>query len=166
MAEMVKSCMPIPPNTDRLLEAFMWLGKAARLDHEVAQISYFETAGSLLSFPGYRDTTLLERHPELFAEFKEATRSSLAKALEKGHPEAYLAMSKALSSQDPVAAYAYAHAARLLANGKLLASDHREFSKKIGIQKHKLTPSLTSHEITEAEVLAQELAMHLEGRPE
>lgn len=150
--------MPIPPNTDRLLEAFAWLGEAARLDHEVAQITYYDTAGNLLKIPGYRDTTLLQRHPELEVEFRETTRKSLASALERGHPEAYLAMSGAASGEDPITAYAFAHAARLLANEELLAAEHHLLANRIRVQKSKLTQSLTSQEITEAEALARDLA--------
>jgi hypothetical protein len=128
------------------------LGEAARLDHEVAQIDYYRTANSYLDHPFSGETPLLESHPEVIVEFKETARYSLERALEKGHPEAYMAMSQALSDgiifeRDPLGAYAYAHMA------ELTAYDDLAFRNKIRIKKYALTHLLTSEEIEDAKEL-------------
>lgn len=156
MASLVELCMAIPPNTDRILEAFTWFGEAARLNHEVAQIDYYRVANSYLDHPFSGDETLLQSHPEVILEFKETARYSLEGALERGHPESYLAMSQALSDgivfeKDPLGAYAYAHAA------ELVAYESREFLNKIRRQKYILTPLLAKQELDDAKQLAHEL---------
>lgn len=156
MADLVALCMGIPPETDRFLEAFTWLGEAARLNHEVAQINYYRVANSYLDHPLSGETTLLQRHPEVIVELKKTAQYSLEKALERGHPEAYLAMSQALSDgivfeKDPFGAYAYAHTA------ELVAYENREFINQIGHQKYILASLLTTQEVEDAKQLAHEL---------
>jgi hypothetical protein len=61
---------------------------------------------------------LAMQHPGLVGEFKTTARLGLARALEKGHPEAWLAKSQAVLEgliypKDPLLAYAYARMAEL-----------------------------------------------------
>lgn len=42
-------CRVIPPEVDRRLESVKWLGEAVRLDHEVAQIEYYESIIQMIS---------------------------------------------------------------------------------------------------------------------
>ena len=108
-------------------------------------------------FKGQVNLTLNKRYePGLVDDFKITARRGLARALEKGHPEAYLAKSRALLEglifdKDPVLAYAYARLAEQeAAKNQLLIQDLDRW-------KQQAARYLDQGQIAEAEQLALEL---------
>ena len=140
------------------MEAVIWMSEAVRLGHGIAEVQFYEKAmGFILRpDPGTNSPPLAMRHPELVEDFKITARLGLARALEKGHPEAYLAQSQALLEgliypRDPVMAYAYAHLAGMeAAKNRLLLNDLDRW-------KQQAAKYLDEQQIAEAERLALEL---------
>ena len=151
-------CQPIPPDVDRQMEAVIWMSEAVRLGHGIAEVQFYEKAmGFILRpDPGTNSPPLAMRHPELVEDFKITARLGLTRALEKGHPEAYLAQSQALLEgliypRDPVMAYAYAHLAGTeAAKNRLILNDLDRW-------KQQSAKYLDEQQIAEAEQLALEL---------
>jgi hypothetical protein len=158
MIGMYELCSAIPPDVDRRLEAVLWMSEAVRLGHEIAQVQFYEKAMGFLLRPDQftGGAPLAMQQEGLIGSFKATARLALKRALEKGHPEAYLAMSQAVFdgvvfSRDPVLAYAYARAAELeaMANGIIL--------RNLADQKFNVSQDLDPDQIAEAEELAQRL---------
>ena len=106
-------CSPIPPEVDSRVEAVMWMTQAVLLGHEVAEIQYYEKAmGFILRPDRYLNRPPLAMlHPQLVDEFKDTARLGFNRAMEKGHPEVYLAKSQAfleglIYQRDPMLAFA------------------------------------------------------------
>ena len=156
--DMYDLCSRIPAEVDCRREALLWMAEAVRLGHEIAQVQYYEKAmGFLLRPDPYTgDAPLAMQQPPLISEFEVTSRLALEGALEKGHPEAYLAMSKAVFEgvvypRDPVMALAYARAAELEAmNSRVILSN---------LDQHKFAVSqfLDAGQIADAEELARQL---------
>jgi len=151
-------CRVIPPEIDRRFEAVKWLAEAVRLDHQVAQIEYYESVINMLSAyrPAFISSSLIMLHPELLGEFKDTSRFALSRAMERGHPEAFVVMSQAIIDgivfpRDPVLAYAYAHLAELEAvqNPAVLG--------RIGHQKFMVSQNVDLEQIADAEALAHQM---------
>ena len=151
-------CLPIPPDLDARMEAVTWMTEAVRLGHEIAEAQFYQKAmGFILRpAPDTNSPPLAMLHPGLVEDFKSTARLGLARALEKGHPEAYLAKSQAvlegvIYSKDPVLAYAYAHKAELeAAKNHMIVAD-------IGLWKQEAAKYLSQEQIAEAEQMALEL---------
>lgn len=153
-------CLPIPPDVDPRVEAVSWMAEAARLGHEIAQIQFYEKAmGFLLRRDRNSNSPpIAMQHPDMIHEFKATARFALARALEKGHPEAYVAMSQALFDgviypKDPVKAMAYARVAEMTAARSRIISD------LIGRQKQTVAAFLDQEQMREAEELAQRIRL-------
>jgi hypothetical protein len=162
MTQRVDKCLQTSSNTDRDFEAFKWLGEAAGSGHEIAQIEYYQAGKELLCSPLSGNSCLLLRRPELIEEFKVTANRTMFEALERGHPEAYLAMSEALLDdvvfvKNPVAALAYVKAA------KFVTSENRIIMNMIGVREYRISQFLTLEEIADAEVLADEISIELGG---
>jgi hypothetical protein len=151
-------CEPIPPDVDSQMEAVIWMSEAVRLGHEIAEVQFYEKAmGFILRpDPGTNSPPLAMRYPGLIDDFKITARLGLARALEKGHPEAYLAKSQAvleglIYQKDPVLAYAYARAAEEeAAKSRILLDDLDRW-------KQQAARFLDQDQIADAEQLALEL---------
>ena len=151
-------CQPIPPDVDSRMEAVIWMSEAVRLGHEIAEVQFYKKAmGFILrSDPNTNSPPLAMKHPGLVADFKTTSRLGLARALEKGHPEAYLAKSQAVLEgliypKDPVLAFAYARTAELEA-----AKNHM-IVRDVGRWKQEAAQYLSQEQVAEAEQLALEL---------
>ena len=108
--DMYELCSRIPSDADPRREAMLWMAEAVRLGHEIAQVQYYEKImGFLLRPDPYTSAgPLALQQSALIGEFKATARLALNAALEKGHPEAWLAMSRAqfegvVYPRDPVA---------------------------------------------------------------
>lgn len=151
-------CLPIPPDTDSRMEAVIWMSEAVRLGHEIAETQFYEKAmGFILRpDPSTNNPPLAMKHPGLVADFKTTARLGLARALEKGHPEAYLAKSQAILEgliypKNPVLAYAYARLAELeAAKNQMIVGDLDHW-------KQQAARYLSPEQREEAEQLALEL---------
>ena len=148
-------CQPIPADVDSRLEAVIWMSEAVRLGHEIAEIQFYQKAmGFILRpDPSINNPPLAMKHPGLVADFKTTSRFALARALEKGHPEAYLAKSQAILEgliyqKDPVLAYSYVRKAELEA-----AKSHM-ILKAVDHWKKEASKYLSLEQIAEAEQLA------------
>lgn len=157
-------CLLIPPDMDPRMEAITWMGEAVRLGHEIAEVQYYEKImGFLLRRDRYSSVPpIAMQQPGMIEEFKAISRLALARAIEKGHPEAYLAMSQALFDgllypKDPVVAFAYARVA------ELKAAQSRVILDKIGHHKSTLLQHLDQEQLAEAEELAHQLRMESGG---
>jgi hypothetical protein len=154
-------CQPIPADVDTQLEAVVWMSEAVRLGHEVAEVQFYEKAMGFILRPDQanNDPPLAMRKPGLVDDFKITARLGLARALEKGHPEAYLARSQAtleglIYRKDPLLAYAYALVAEQeAAKNQLLLDDLSRW-------KQQAARYLDREQMAEAERMALEL-----GRP-
>ena len=151
-------CRPIPPDVDSRMEAVIWMSEAVRLGHEIAEVQFYVKAmGFILRpDPNTNNPPLAMKHPGLVADFKTTSRLGLARALEKGHPEAWLAKSQAVLEgliypKDPLLTYAYARKAELEA-----AKNHMILSE-VDRWKQEATKYLSQEQIAEAEQLALEL---------
>jgi len=151
-------CREVPPEVDCRLEAVKWLTKAVRLGHQVAQIEYYDSAIRMLTTyrPAYISSSLVLLHPELVLEFKDTSQFALSKAMERGHPEAYVVMSQAVMDgvvypRNPILAYAYAHLAELEAMGS------RTVLWRATNQKSLVSEFLELDEIAEGEQLGLEM---------
>lgn len=151
-------CLPIPPDVDARLEAVLWMGEAVRLGHEIAEVQYYQKVmGFLLRpNPATNDLPLAMQSPALVDDFKSTARTALSRALEKGHPEAYLIRSQAVLEgliypKNPALAYAYARAAELeAARNHLILRD-------VARWKNEAARYLDQEQIAKAEQLALEL---------
>jgi hypothetical protein len=151
-------CQPIPPDVDTQMEAVIWMSEAVRLGHEIAEVQFYDKAMGFILRP---DTTtnsppLALRYPGLIEDYKTTARLGLARALERGHPEAYLARSRAvleglIYKKDPVLAYAYARVAEHEA-----AKNHL-ILRDLDYWKQQAAAYLDQEQIAEAEQLALEL---------
>jgi len=151
-------CLPIPPEVDARMEAVIWMSEAVRLGHEIAEAQFYQKAmGFILRpDPNTNNPPLALKYPGLVEDFKTTARLGLARALEKGHPEAWLAKSQAVLEgliypKDPVLAYACARMAELEA-----AKNHL-IVKDIGLWKEQAARYLGQEQIAEAEQLVLEL---------
>lgn len=157
-------CLLIPPEVDPRMEAVTWMGEAVRLGHEVALVQYYEKAmGFILRADRWTDRPpLVMLHAGLIEEFKSTARYALSRAMEYGHPEAYLAMSEALDEgviypRDPVLAYAYARVA------ELQAAKNQIVLTRVGQHKSALAAILDPAQQAEAEELALQLRLGVDG---
>ena len=157
-------CQPIPPDVDSRMEAVIWMSEAVRLGHEIAEVQFYQKAmGFILRpDPNTNNLPLAMKHPGLVADFKTTSRLGLARALEKGHPEAYLAKSQAVLEgliypKDPLLAYAYARKAELEA-----AKNHMILSD-VDRWKQEAAKYLSQEQVAEAEQLAHELNSPQDG---
>ena len=151
-------CLLIPSEVDCRLEAVHWLTKAVHLGHDVAEVQYYNKAMGFILRPDTftNDPPLAMQQPGLVSEFKDTARLGLARALEKGRPEAYLANSQALLEgliypKNPMEAFAYARAAELTAARYHLILQDLDYRKKVVAQ------HLTEEQLAEAENMALEL---------
>ena len=151
-------CQPIPRDVDSRMEAVIWMSEAVRLGHEIAEVQFYKKAmGFILRpDPNTNNPPLAMKHPGLVADFKTTSRLGLARALEKGHPEAYLAKSQAVLEgliypKDPVLAFAYARAA------ELEAAKNHVILREVDRWKQEATKYLSQKQVAEAEQLALEL---------
>lgn len=151
-------CLPIPADVDSRMEAVIWMSEAVRLGHEIAEVQFYQKAmGFILRpDPAANNPPLAMQHPGLVADFKVTSRLGLARALEKGHPEAYLAKSQAVLEgliypKDPVLALAYARKAELEA-----AKNHL-ILREVDRWKKEATRYLSLEQVAEAEQKALEL---------
>lgn len=158
MIDFFDLCLPIPPEVDARMEAVVWMSEAVRLGHEIAEVQFYEKAmGFMLrTDPSANRPPLAMQHPQLVADFKTTARLGLARALEKGHPEAYLAKSRAvleglIYKKDPVLAYAYVRLA------EQEASKNRVILSELDDWKQQTAKYLNPEQIAEAEQLLQEL---------
>jgi hypothetical protein len=156
--EMYDLCSRIPPDVDPRREAMLWMAEAVRLGHEIAQVQYYEKImGFLLRPDPYTgDAPLAMQRTALVGEFKATARQALHGAMEKGHPEAYLAMSQAvfegvIYSRDPVMALAYARVA------ELEAMDNHIILHDLGEHKLVVSQFLEQDQLAEAEQLADDM---------
>jgi len=160
----VELCLTIPPDVDSRMEAVIWMSEAVRLGHEIAEAQFYQKAmGFILRpDPSTNSPPLAMQHPGLVDDFKTTSRLGLARALEKGHPEAWLAKSQAVLEgliypKDPVLAYACARVAELeAAKNHLILSD-------VGLWKEQAARYLSQEQIAEAEQLALELNSPQDG---
>ncbi len=151
-------CSLIPPEQDPRLEAVAWLSKAVYLGHEIAEVQYYDKAmGFILRVDRYTNSPPLAlQQPGLVLEFKDTARFAFARALDKGHPEAYLAKSQAVLEglvfpRDPLLAYAYALRA------ELAAASNRTIASDVGHWKQEAAKYLTTDQIAEARQIALEM---------
>ena len=151
-------CEPIPPDVDTQMEAVIWMSEAVRLGHEIAEVQFYQKAMGFILRPDPTTNSppLALQHPGLVDDFKTTARLGLARALERGHPEAYLARSQAvleglIYKKDPVLAYAYARVAEQEAAKNLLLLDDLDHWKQQAAR------YLDQQQIAEAEQLAREL---------
>lgn len=151
-------CQPIPPDVDSQMEAVIWMSEAVRLGHGIAEVQFYEKAMGFILRPDQANNSppLAMRHPGLIDDFKITARLGLARALEKGHPEAYLAKSQAvleglIYKKDPVLAYAYARVA------EQEAAKSQIILNNLDRWKQQAARYLDQEQIAEAEQLALEL---------
>jgi len=160
MIDYYELCSPIPLEVDSRMEAVTWMTEAVRLGHEIAEVQFYQKAmGFILRpDPNTNNPPLAMKDPGLVAGFKSTARLGLARALEKGHPEAYLAKSQAVLEgliypKDPVLAYAYAHIAELeAAKNHMIVND-------IDVWKQQAAKYLGPEQIAEAEQMALEMRL-------
>ena len=132
--DMYELCLPIPLDVDPRAEAVVWMTEAVRLGHEIAQVQYYDKImGFLLRGDRWLGgPPLVMQNPDLVWEFRSTARRALERAVENGHPEAWLAMSEAVSDgvvfeKDPVLALAYARVAELEAmENRIILNDLEE----------------------------------------
>jgi hypothetical protein len=156
--DMYELCLPIPLDVDPRAEAVVWMTEAVRLGHEIAQVQYYDKIMDFLlrADPYLGGPPLVMQNPELIWEFRATATRALEGALENGHPEAWLAMSRAVSDgvvfpKDPVLALAYARVAELEAmENRILLNDLEE-------QKFAAGQFLDPAQRAEAEELAHRL---------
>lgn len=153
-------CLAIPPDVDARLEAVNWMGEAVRLGHEIAEVQYYEKAmGFLLRRDRWQNSPpIAMMYSGLIQEFKSTARFALSRALEKGHPEAYLAMSQAhidgvIFQIDPVLAMAYVRVA------ELESMENRSIDARIARQKDRVSEQLSPDQLAEADELANRLRL-------
>ena len=151
-------CYLIPLEVDCRLEAVHWITRAVELGHDVAEVQFYQRAMGFILRP-YKftnDPPLVMKEPGLVSEFKDTARRGLARAMEKGHPEAYLANAQALLEgliypKNPMEAYAYARAAELSAARTQLILEGLDYWKNAAAR------NLGDDQLAEAESLALDL---------
>ena len=158
MIEFYELCLAIPPEVDCRLEAFVWMAEAVRLGHEIAQVQYYEKIkGFLMRSDRYTDDPpLAMKQPGLVEQFKDTARMALNLAMDKGHPEAYLAMSQAVYEgliypKDPVLALAYARMA------EMKGTQNRVILRGLERRKHSIAQFLNPDQVADAEELALQM---------
>ena len=162
--DMYELCLLIPPDVDARLEAVNWMSEAVRLGHEIALVQFYEKAMGFILRPDRWTNTppLVMLHPGLISEFKATARYALSQAIERGHPEAYLAMSRAYSEgviypKDDMMAYAYLRAA------ENRAAESRQILALLGRHKSELAIELDPDQLARAEQMAMDLQMEHRG---
>jgi len=157
-------CSSIPPDVDSRMEAVMWMTEAVLLGHEVAEIQFYEKAmGFILRADRYLNRPPLAMlHPQLVEEFKYTARLGFDRAMEKGHPEVYLAKSHAfleglIYQRDPMLAFAYALRA------EMEAAHNRTIAANVGSWKQEIAQYLDQDQIVEARKLALEMHSTLDN---
>ncbi|MCU0988722.1 MAG: hypothetical protein MUE63_03810 [Xanthomonadales bacterium] len=158
MVDSYELCQAIPPDVDCRMEAVLWMTEAVRLGHEIAQVQFYEKAMGFLLRPDPFSNAppLVMRHPGLIGEFKATANLALSQALEKGHPEAWLAMSRAVFDgvvfpEDAVLALAYARVA------EAEAMENRIILRGLEEQTDAIIQRLDPAQVAEAEELARRL---------
>ena len=153
-------CQTIPLEMDSRLEAIHWMSVAVQLGHEIAEVQFYDKAmGFMLRKSRFENSPpLVMLHPGLIDQFKVTARFALNRAMVKGHPEAYLAMSQAhfdgvIFSKDPVLAMAYVRAAELEAIENAIILD------RLGRQKSKIFNLLDHEQLAEADEIAHRLRL-------
>lgn len=153
--DLYELCLLIPPEVDRRVEAVMWMTEAARLGHEIALVQFYEKAmGFLLRPDRYTNAPpLAMKYPDMVYEFKSTARFALARGMELGHPEAYLAMSRAvydglIYQEDPVKAFAYALVA------EMKAAQTHTILQMVGRHKSEMSQLMSQEQLAEAEEVA------------
>ena len=136
----------------------MWMSEAVRLGHEIAEVQFYTKAMGFMmrSDMNTNSPPLAMQHPGRVSDFKATARFGLARALEKGHPEAWLAKSKAILEgliypKDPLLAYAHARKA------ELEAEKNHMIVKEIATWKEQAARYLSQEQVAEAGQLALEL---------
>lgn len=158
MIDFYEMCLTIPQDVDARYEAVQWMTEAVTLGHEIAQVQYYEKAMGFMLRPdvfGEMPPLVMQR-PGLIDAFKSTARYALSEGMEKGHPEAYLAMAQAvfeglLYRKDPIMAYAYARTAEMKAAQSQIILD------SAGEQKLRISQHLNPDQISEAEQMALDL---------
>ena len=157
-------CQLIPPEVDCRLEAVHWLTRAVQLGHDVAEVQFYDRAMGFILRPDQlnNDPPLAMLQPGLVYDFQDTARLAFARALQKGHPEAYLAKSQALLEgliypKNPLEALAHARAAELVAARYQLILGDLDYWKKAAAQ------HLTPAQLAEAERMALELQSRNQG---
>ncbi|MDX1557092.1 MAG: hypothetical protein R3212_13760 [Xanthomonadales bacterium] len=158
MMDFYELCLAIPAGVDARYEAVQWMTEAVNLGHEIAQVQFYEKAMGFMLRPDRYDELppLVMQRPGLIDAFKATARYGLSRGMEKGHPEAYLAMSQAVFEgliyrKDPVMAYAYARAAEMKAMQSQMILD------SAGEQKLHIAQHLDPQQVSEGEQLALDL---------
>jgi TPR repeat protein len=156
--DMYELCLPIPLEVDPRAEAVVWMTEAVRLGHEIAQVQYYEKImGFLLRGDRWSGgPPLVLQNPDLIWEFRSTATRALESAVKNGHPEAWLAMSRAVNDgvifeKDPVLSLAYARVA------ELAAMENRIILNDLAEQKFAAGQFLDEVQRAEAEELAQRL---------
>ena len=157
-ADMYELCQAIPAEVDCRMEAILWMTEAVRLGHEIAQVQFYDKVQGFLmrADPWFGGPPLVLERPQLVSEFRMTASQALGRALERGHPEAYLAMSEAVLdgvvfSRDPVAALAYALAAERQAMRSQILLPELPERKQLASQ------YLDPEQLAEAEQMARDL---------
>ncbi len=157
-------CAAIPAEVDPRLEAIHWMARAVQLGHEIAQVQYYEKAmGFLLRTDRMSETPpLVMLQSGIISEFKANARMALDMAMQKGHPEAYLAMAEAMLDgviyqRDPVMAMAYLRAAQSL------ASQNQLLLRGLEHLQYRASQELTAEQVAQAEKLAMDLELGIRG---
>lgn len=153
-------CLAIPPDVDARLEAVNWMAEAVRLGHEIAEIQYYDKVmGFLLRRDRWSNSPpIVMLYSGLLPEFKSTARFALNRALEKGHPEAFLAMSQAhiegvIFPPDPVLAMAYVRVA------ELEAVENQHIDARIARQKSQVAQMLNPDQLAEADEIANQIRL-------
>lgn len=153
-------CSAIPADVDARLEAVLWMSQAVYLGHAIAEAQYYDKAKGFMLRPNRftNGPPIVMLHSGLIDEFKATSRYALTRAVEKGHPEAFLAMSQArlddiIFPRDPVLAMAYVRVA------ELEAMENTIIESRIGQQRSRVAPLLTPDQLAEADELAQRIRL-------
>ena len=151
-------CSAIPEDVDARLEAVMWMSDAVYLGHPIAEAQFYQKAMGFLLRPNRftNGPPIAMLHSGIIEEFKSTSRYALQRAVDRGHPEAFIAMSQAylddiIFPRDPVVAMAYVRVA------EMAAMESRALDSRIGRQKTTVFPLLTPDEVAEANELASRI---------
>lgn len=158
MVGLYELCQAIPEDVDARMAAVMWMTEALQLGHEIAEVQYYDKVmGFMMRTDRFNHLPpLAMNHPGLVMQFQDTARLGLERALARGHPEAYVAKSRAVLEgmiypRDPQLAYAYARAA------ELQAAKHLTVVYGIDNWKQAAAQYLDEEQVAEAERMALEL---------
>lgn len=158
MMNIYEMCLAIPPDDDVHMKAVQWMTEAVHLGHEIAQVQFYDRAMGFIVRPDRSagSPPLAMKRPGVVEAFKSTAEYALSQGMQKGHPEAYLAMSQVLLEgliypRDRVMAYAYARTAEMKASQSQFILD------QVGYHKQRIGQYLNQEQISEAEQLALEL---------